>query len=119
MINKKYNSGIYVIEFSGYEKVYNKKNKNKWQKIWDNKNILYLKENIHNGVSYVAKYLNLTDQQVVYACNCYKIKRPNNKWSQEEINFLLEHYKEKGAKFCSEKIGRSRDSIVIKYGTLK
>lgn len=98
---------------------HNRKNKNKWQKIWDDKKLLYLKENIHKGVDFVADQLNLTHKQIVRACDSHRVKRPNNKWSQEEINFLLEHYKEKGSKFCSEKIGRSRDSIVIKYGTLK
>jgi hypothetical protein len=97
----------------------NRKNKNKNKKIWDDQNLLYLKENIHNGIDYVAKQLNLTESQVIFACDSYKIKRPNNKWTQEEIDFLLQNYKEKGSKFCSEKIGRSRDSIIIKYGTLK
>lgn len=60
----------------------------------------------------LAKHLNLTYNQVDNIMRKLDLKHYKSvKYTDEELQFIKENYPIKGAKYCADKLGRSKDAL--------
>jgi len=76
----------------------------------------FIQRHYHRGIEYCVRHLGLSKKTVEkYAGDLgFHTRKTDNYWTQEEIDFLKENYREKGHIYCAQKLGRSAGATRIK-----
>lgn len=81
--------------------------------------IIYLYRNSLLTVEKIAKKFHITRSYVWHILKINNVILRQNKWKKHEIDFLIKNYPNFGWRYCSQQLGRNKQSIMMKVVKLK